>query len=179
MADDAIRHLLFKQAGFPPHEDTGEQYDCSQARIDDYQKYNDRNRRPLTDFAEAAQDLKAFFDRPLTGAIREAFQRLRTARQQVRWGRDIILKALHDLDLSFFDSRLRGNVIVCWANDETIIERFNKDKEVEEDRTFYGLMLPDGEGQCLVYLNFETILDTLMTEESYAHMWQTMFHELV
>jgi len=44
MADDAIRHLLFKQAGFPPHEDTGEQYDCSQARIDDYQKYNDRNR---------------------------------------------------------------------------------------------------------------------------------------
>ncbi len=179
MADDKIRHLLFELARFLPREDGVEEYDCSQAHIDDYQRYNDRNRKPLKDFAEAAQDLKAFFDRPLTRAIREAFQRLRTARQKARWTPHIILKALHDLDLSFFDSRLRGNVIVSWANDETIIERFNRDKEVGEDWTIYGLMLPDGEGRCLVYLNFETILDTLMTEESYAHMWQTMFHELV
>lgn len=37
--------------------------------------------------------------------------------EEYEYGPDIIVKAFADLDLVFFDGRLRGNVCVQWATD--------------------------------------------------------------
>lgn len=174
MDDSIIRNLLFRQAEAPVRVDTGEQYDCSQAQIDEFLEHNNQNKVAARSLGQATRELSIFLRKPPTKRNRIVAQRLKDARHRIRWGPDIMGKVLSDLDALYFDNCLHGNVIFHWIHDEAL-------QCTEDGKHHSALGRTDsyGGGQCMVYLNIEMILNTLMIEGTHALMWETMLHELV
>ena len=91
-----------------------------------------------------------------------------------------MIKALADLDIAFFDGRLKGSVVAVWATETEIVERGNGGLKPAE--RFMGLCQPlapeeeQGQQRCKVWLNSDSIFDV---PDPRLQMWQTMFHELV
>ena len=86
------------------------------------------------------------------------------------------IKALHDID-TFFNSRLRGNIVIRWSNTEEIalVGSLRNKKEVSGE--CFGLSSPKEDlRQTTVYLNAEMILSQPTACEE---MWQIVFHELM
>ena len=80
--------------------------------------------RPLLTKAQATQILFNFLT-PLENASKtqkEALNRLNTAAHHPAWDPSLVIKALPDLDVAFFDGRLKGNVVAVWATEGEIVE---------------------------------------------------------
>lgn len=92
-----------------------------------------------------------------------------------------MIKAFADIDVAFFDGRLRGNVVAVWASEEDILEKGCGEGKPERG-CFMGLCQPiapeenEGEPRCRVWLNSDAIFDA---PDPRLQMWQTMLHELV
>ena len=87
------------------------------------------------------------------------------------------IKALHDIDTAFFNSRLRGNIVVRWSNTEEIAEVGSLQNKKEASGECFGLSCPEEDlRQTTVYLNAEMIFSQPTACEE---MWQIVFHELM
>ena len=152
---------------------SGTPYDCTQADIDAFCKppRNVRSSRFLP--AEVSiQTLTSFLSQQTpTPDVCDALARLRLAVWDPDWGPDIIIKALRDIDIDFFNSRLRGNVKVHWCDSSNEIMRKHL------PHIPLGLRSPgERKGQCTVFLNADMIF---ANRNPCKQMWRTILHELV
>lgn len=100
-------------------------------------------------------------------------------------------KALWDIDVAFFDGRLRGNVVVAWGDQRQIEEEGYAEKMEKPEVGFLGLCQPiedddgdvDDEGDrggqqqpCKIWLNLDTIF---RAPDPRLVMWETVLHDLV
>lgn len=146
-----------------------------------YQEFRSVARPQLIE-AEATQVLVEFLKprEHLHKAQEEALNRLNAAPRHLEWDPSLVIKALADLDIAFFDGRLRGNVIAVWATEEEILEKECKGRKPE--RVFTGLCQTlepgenEGEQRCKVWLISDQIF---VAPHPRLQMWETMFHELV
>ena len=180
--NDSTRQRLREQTKEPVSWHTGAHYDHPHGDLNDYQEFRSVPRAQLTK-AEATQVLADFLT-PLTDiapAQKEALNRLDSAARHPAWDPSLAIKALADLDVAFFDGRLRGNVVAAWATESEILERGCRDGQTP-DRAFSGLCQPlepegnGGERRCKVWLNSDKIFDA---PDPRLQMWETLFHELV
>jgi hypothetical protein len=180
LLNDAIHAIeidnLHYQAQLPVEANKGTPYACSQSDIDDFQHCTRVSQEGFVNKITAVQMLEDFLDplRQPSHEVLEALMRLRTARWHPNWGPDIIIKAANDLDIAFFDGRLRGSMAVCWSHTWSVPANLHAcvDKR-------YGMMWPGlgpELGMCLVHLYADQILCTANPCEQ---MWQTMLHEMI
>jgi hypothetical protein len=161
----------------PVYANNGTPYLCSQEDIDDYQDFSGHSDVPLLSLAESTWQLTSFLMAEPSDDIEGALSRLRQARWNSIWGPGIISKALHDIDIAFFNSCLRGNVIVRWSNTEEIARVGSLRSKSDMSGRYLGLSCPEEDlRQATVYLNAETIFSRPTACEE---MWQTVFHELM
>ncbi|KAL2047189.1 hypothetical protein N7G274_001208 [Stereocaulon virgatum] len=170
-----IDNLLY-QAQLPVEANKGTPYPCSQSDIDEFQHCARGNQEGVADKTVAVQMLEDFLDplRQPSHAVLEALMRLRAARWNPNWGLDIIIKAAKDLDIAFFDGRLRGSVAIRWSLTWSVPANL---RACVFKR--YGMMWPGlgpELGMCLVHLYADEILCTANPCEQ---MWQTMLHEMI
>ena len=167
---------LHYQAQLPVEANKGTPYACSQSDIDEFQHCTTGNQEGVVSKTAAVGMLEDFLDplRQPSHEVLEALMRLRTARWNPNWGPDVIIKAAKDLDLAFFDGRLRGSVAVRWSHTWSVPANlygcvFKR----------YGVMWPGVGpelGLCLVHLYADQILYAANPCEQ---MWQTMLHEMI
>ena len=94
--------------------------------------------------------------------------------EENRYGPDLIVKAFADLDLVFFNGKLRGNVCVQWMSDE-----YFRKWQVPSGAWGFTVTPQPGEcGQCRVKLNAKTILLDPSTDTPFKTMFGTMLHEM-
>ena len=151
----------------------GTPYDCSQADIDAFHTFARTVRSTkFLPAEESIQMLTSFLTQQnSTADICDALARLRLAAWDPNWGPDVIIKALCDIDIAFFNSRLRGHVKVYWCNSS------NEHIRRRLPQVPRGLMSPgEREGQCTVFLNADTIF---AKRNPCKQMWRTTLHELV
>lgn len=158
----------------PAQAHAGTLYACTQSEIDDYQHFDGREVIQFMTLERATLQLVDFLnpERPILPHIYAALIRLRYARWDSKGGPDIILKVLHDMDIAFFNSRLRGKVVVRWSNTEDITVQM---EDVDATHV-WGLTSYCGGGRCSVFLNADTIL---ASPNPCREAWQTLFHELL
>lgn len=179
--NDSARQRLREQTKEPVSWDIGAQYDHPHGDLNDYQEFRSVARAQLTK-AQATQLLVDFLTplEQLHTAQKEALNRLDAAARHSKWDPSLMIKALADLDIAFFDGRLKGNVIVMWATEREILERVCDGQNPEKG--FTGLCQPlrpdenEGEQRCKVWLNSDKIFNA---PDPRLQMWETMFHELV
>ena len=172
LSNAEIKHR-YNRATYPVKAAGGTPYGCTQADIDTFCKAprNVRSTRFLP--AEVSiQILTSFLSQQTpTPDVCDARARLRLAAWNPDWGPDIIIKALRDIDIAFFNSRLRGNVKVHWCNSSEEIMRKHL------PRIPLGLSISgEREGQSTVFLNADLIF---AKRNPCKQMWRTTLHELV
>lgn len=176
-----VSQHMYKQAFEPVNAKSGTHYLCSQSDITFHhcEKFPHPNKGPFVSAIEATSEIVrhnketrkvpplelAAIDR-LIDAILDA--------EDNGYGPDIIIKAFVDLDLVFFDGRLRGNVCVQWASDE-----YFQKWQVAPGAWGFTVRPQRGEmGQCRVYLNAKTILLDPSTDSPFKTMFGTLLHEM-
>ncbi len=172
LSREDIKHLC-SQTVYSIKAASGTPYDCTQADIDAFHKFARKVKNTTFLPVEASiQKLTSFLTQQQpTPEICNALARLRLAAWDPRWGPDVIIKALQDIDTVFFNSRLRGNVKVHWCNSN------NESIRGHLPRVPRGLMSPgERKGQCTVFLNADTIF---AKQNPCKQMWRTTLHELV
>ena len=174
---DKDRTRLRYETILPVYANNGTPYFCSQEDIDDYQGFSGHLDVPFLSLAESTRQLTSFLMAEPSDDIKGALSRLRQARWNSIWGPGIILKALHDIDIAFFNSCLRGKVIVRWSNTEEIARVGSLRNKSDMSGRYLGLCCPEEDlRQATVYLNAETIF---CRPTACEEMWQTIFHELM
>ena len=179
--NDSNRQRLRDQTKEPVSWDTGAEYDHPHGNLNDYETFQS-SAFPQLSKAEATQILANFLTplQPLPASQKVALNRLDAAARHPDWDPSLVIKGLADLDIAFFDGRLKGSVVAVWATEREIVEEVVKG--VSHRRGFMGLCQPlapeDNEGQqrCKIWLNSDSIFDV---PDPRLQMWQTMFHELV
>ena len=176
-----VSQQMYRQAFEPFSADGGTVYPCSQSEIDFHHrgKFLHRNEGSYVSAIEATSEIvrhnketrnvppleSAAIDR-LIDAILDA--------EEYGYCPDMIVKAFADLDLVFFNGRLRGNVCVQWASDE-----YFQQWHVPPGAWGFTVRPQPGElGQCRVKLNAKTILLDPSTDTSFKTMVGTMLHEM-
>ena len=172
LSREDITHLC-NQTVYSVKVANGTPYDCTQADVDAFCGFAHKVKSTTFLPAEASiRNLTSFLTQQQpTPDICNALARLRLAAWDPYWGPDVIIKALQDIDIAFFNSRLRGNVKVHWcnSNNETIRRHL--------PRAPRGLMSPgEVKGQCTILLNADMIF---AKQNPCKQMWRTTLHELV
>lgn len=176
-----ISQEMYKQAFKPVCADGGTRYLCSQSEIDFHHRgrFLHRNKGPLVSAIEATSEIVSHNKEtrkvppPETAAINRLIDAILDA-EEYGYGPDIIVKAFADLDLVFFDRKLRGSVCVQWASDEY----FQKWQVPPGAWGFTVRPLPGESGQCRIKLNAKTILLDPSTDTPFKTMFGTMLHEM-
>ena len=179
--NDSTRQRLRDQTKEPVSWDTGAEYDHPHSDLNDYQTFRS-SAFPQLSKAEATQLLANFLTplHPLPASQKAALNRLDAAARHPNWDPSLVIKALADLEIAFFDGRLKGSVVAIWATEKEIVERVING--VEHRSGFMGLCQPlapeehEGQQWCKIWLNSDSIFDV---PDPRLQMWQTMFHELV
>ena len=179
--NDSTRQRLREQTEEPISWDTGAEYDHPHSDLNDYQTFRS-SAFPQLSKAEATQILADFLTplHPLPASQKGALNRLDAAARHPNWDPSLVIKALADLDIAFFDGRLKGSVVAVWATEREIVEEVLKD--IKYRSGFKGLCQPlapmenEGQQRCKIWLNSDSIFDV---PDPRLQMWQTMFHELV
>lgn len=179
--NDSTRQRLKAQTEAPVSWTTGVPYDQPHGDLSDYQVFRPRARATLTK-AKATQLLVDFLTpiQPLHESQKAALTRLNGATNKADWDPSLVIKALGDLDVAFFDGWLRGNLIAVWATEEKIVEQVYDGKKPVGN--FAGLCQTldrrenEGEQRCKVWLNSDVIFDV---PDPRLKMWEVIFHELV
>ena len=171
----------YREAFEPFHADGGTPYPCSQGEINFHRrgKFLHPNKGPFVGAIEATFEIVWHNKETRKVPPREsaAIDRLIEAildAEENGYGPDIIVKAFADLDLVFFDGRLRGNVCVQWASDEY----FQKWHVPAGAWGFTVRPQPGESGQCRMKLNAKTILLDPSTDTPFKTMFGTMLHEM-
>ena len=176
-----VSQHMYKQAFEPVDADSGTQYLCSQSELNFHHRgrFPHPNKGPFVSAIEATSEIvrhnketrkiphleSAAIDR-LIDAILDA--------EDKGYDPDIIIKAFADVDLVFFNGRLRGNVCVQWASDE-----YFQKWQVPPGTWGFTVVPQRGEmGQCRMYLNAKTILLDPSTDTSFKTMFGTLLHEM-
>ena len=100
----------------------------------------------------------------------KALSRLRNAMRARNWGPDVVMKAIHDIDTAFFNSRLRGKIVVNWS-DAGELRKVGRDMA-----DVWGCTTGDTHRRCTVFLNADQLF---AAPDIFQRIWQTLFHELV
>ena len=175
-----IQHM-FKQAFEPVDADSGTQYPCSRSEINFHQRgrFSRPNKGPFVSAIEATSEVVRHnretrkIPPPELVAIDRLIDGILDA-EDTGYGPDIIIKAFADLDLVFFNRRLRGNVCVQWASDE-----YFQKWQVPSGTWGFTVRPQCGEmGQCRIYLNAKTILLDPSTDTPFKTMFGTLLHEM-
>ena len=172
---------MYKEAFGAFYAHTGTEYPCSQSEINFHHrgKFYHPNEGPFVSAIEATAEIIRHNkeSRKIPHLELAAVDRLIDAildAEDKGYGPDIIIKAFADLDLVFFDGRLRGNVCVQWASDEY----FQKWRVPPGTWGFTVRPQPGEKGQCRVYLNAKTILLDPSTDIPFKTMFGTLLHEM-
>ena len=164
LLDQRARHRLIQIAKYPVNTSSGSRYPCKQSHIDYYQHL----RLPSPDrFSSPAAVFSAFGwyskKKPDTIAL-EAFSRLRHAMRSLDVEPDLMIKAMYDIDSTFFNFALCGKVTVHWSR--------NRGKV----RDILGYTTSRQGGGAEVCLNVDLIY---VLPDPSDGTWETLFHELV
>ena len=159
--DQKVCQHLYQQAFEQFHADSGTQYPCSQSDINFHhrERFPHPNKGPFVSAIEATSEIIRHNKEASKIQLHElaAIDRLIDAildAEDNGYGPDIIIKAFADLDLVFFNGRLRGNACVQWASDE-----YFQKWQVPPGTWGFTVRPKRGEmGQCRIYLNAKTIL---------------------
>lgn len=153
-----VSQQMYKEAFKPFYAHSGTQYPCSQSEIDFHHrgKFPHPNEGPFVSAMEATSEIVCHNKEtrkvpPLESAVINRLIDAILDAEQYGYGPDIIVKVFADLDLVFFDGRLRGNVVRPQLGES---------------------------GQCRVKLNAKTILLNLSTDTPFKTMFGTMLHEM-
>lgn len=123
-------------------------------------------------------DLESFLD-PYTSfdpTVQAAIVRLRTGLKINDWKPDIVLKAFYDLDIVFFNGKLRGQTTVTWRCVPWWNERYG---HRDGYRVAQGQAEYLGHGKAAIYLNaWGVFLDPSILDPKVL-MWQVLLHEMV
>ena len=179
--DQKVSQHLYKQAFEPFDAGSGTRYSCSQSDINFHHRgrFPHPNKGPFVSAIEATSEIVRHNKetRKLPPHELAAIDRLIDAildAEDQGYGPDIIIKAFADLDLVFFNGRLRGNVCVQWASDEF----FQKWQVPPGTWGFTVRPKRDEMRQCRLYLNAKTILLDPSTDTSFKTMFGTLLHEM-
>lgn len=163
------------------HADGGTSYPCSQSEIDFHHRgtFLHPNNGPFVSAIEATSEIvrhnretRKVPPRELA-AIDKLIEAILDAEENA-YGPDIIVKAFADLDLVFFDERLRGNVCVQWESEEY----FRQWRVPAGAWGFTVTPQPGESGQCRMKLSAKTILLDLSNDTPFKTMFGTMLHEM-
>ena len=162
--------------------DYGSVYPCSQSDLDFHRRgqFPSKNKGPFVSLLEATTEVMVQNDarrRPSTAEI-YAISNLGNVvgDRTFRCHPDLVIKVFNDLDTVFFGGRLRGNVIVSWANSMECAE-------IERDvGKFYGCTesrSPEEKGQARISLNARKMfLENFQDENPLRAMFCTLLHEV-
>ena len=172
---------MYRAAFEPIRADGGTPYPCGQSEIDFHRrgKVSSPNKGPFVSAIDATMEVVQHNNetRKVPPLELAAIDRLIDAildAEEYGYGPDIIVKAFADLDLVFFNGRLRGNVCAEWASDE-YFQRWR----VPSGAWGFTVKPHHGEsGQCRVKLNAKTILLDPSTDLAFKTMFGTMLHEM-
>ena len=179
--NDSTRQDLRNQTKKPVSWDTGAEYDHPRSNLNDYQIFRSAALSQLSK-AEETQILAKYLTplHLLPASQKGALDRLEAAARHPDWDPSLVIKALADLDIAFFDGRLKGSVVAVWTTERGTVEKGTDG--VKHRGGFMGLCEPlapeesEGRQRCKVWLNSDSIFDV---PDPRLQMWQTMFHELV
>ena len=163
------------------HTNRGTQYLCSQSQLDFHHrgKFLHPNKGPFVSAIAATSEIVWHNKEtrnipPLeTAAINRLIDAILDV-EEYGYSPDLIVKAFADLDLVFFNGKLRGNVCVQWASDEY----FQRWKVPAGTWGFTVRPQPGEVGQCRIKLNARTILVDPSTDTPFKTMFGTMLHEM-
>ncbi len=182
--DDNERQRLRDQTKEPVSWDTGAVYGHPRGDVNDYQVFRSDQ---LTMYqpvekAEATEVLAKFLTptEPLPPDQTSALSRLKAAANNPQWDPSLVIKALADLDIAFFNGRLERHVIAAWATETEMVEKGNGGRKPKHCATGLCQLLDpeknEGKQRCKVWLNSDAIFDM---PDPRRVMWETLFHELV
>ena len=172
---------MYQEAFETFHTNRGTRYHCSQTQLDFHHrgKFLHLNKGPYVSAIEATSEIvwhnKETRDIPPleTAAIDRLIDAILDAEEH-EYSPDLIVKAFADLDLVFFNGKLRDNVCVQWASDE-----YFQQWEVPAGTWGFTVRPQPGEaGQCRIKLNAKTILVDQSTDTPFKTMFGTMLHEM-
>ena len=169
---------MYRQAFEQVNADSGTQYPCSQSEINFHHRgrFPHPNKGPFVSASEATSEIVRHNQetRKIPPLELAAIDRLIDAildAEDKGYEPDIIIKAFADLDLVFFNRRLRGSVCVQWASDE-----YFQKWQVPPGTWGFTVRPQRGEmGQCL---NAKTILLDPSTDTPFKTMFGTLLHEM-
>ncbi|MCJ1267876.1 hypothetical protein MMC22_007762 [Lobaria immixta] len=94
----------------------GTPYPCNQHDLDRCDFGSDRPPHSLQTQDHATTYLEHFLDpnAPISSTVQAAMVRLQAALRIHDWKPDLIIKAFNDLDIVFFDGKLRGRTTIHW-----------------------------------------------------------------
>ena len=186
---DEIREKLFEQAFEDVLVNTGTPYPCTQTDIENLIGNSppsrlDVIRMPTMSIEEATKKLEKHLENttPKTEAFYESLNRLRglLALKEGDCGPDLVVKSFHDWDQVIFRGKLKGRVIIRWA-------------ECEEDCDYVGCHYPRGEPFFYRWSEIEFNANAIFEEEykysfdpekdaiygPFGAMTSTLLHEMV
>ena len=173
---------LYQSSSDKFYADYGSLYPCSQSELDFHRQgwFSSKNRGPFVSLLEAVEEVMVQNDerrRPPIAEI-DAISNLANVvgDRTYRYHPDLVIKAFNDLDTVFFGGRLRGNVLVSWANSMECAE-------IERDiGKFFGCtesISPEEKGQARISLNARGIfLENFEDENPLRAMFCTLLHEV-
>ena len=179
--EQKIGQDVYQEAFKPFHTHKGTQYHCSQSQLDFHHrgKFPHPNKGPFVSAIDATSEIVWHnketrnipnFEKAAIGRLIDAI----LDAEEYGYSPDIIVKAFADLDLVFFNGKLRGNVCVQWASDEY----FQSWKVPIGTWGFTVRPQPGEVGQCRIKLNAKTILLDPSTDTPFKTMFGTMLHEM-
>lgn len=174
---------LYQSSSDKFYPEYGSCYPCSQSELDFHRRgrFSRKNSGPFVSILEATEEVMVQNDerRRPSFAEDDAISNLANVvhDRTYRYHPDIVIKAFDDLDTVFFGGRLRGNVLVSWANSAECAEI---EREIGE--FFFGCTqcsYPEEKGQARILLNARAMfLENFEDENPLRAMFCTLLHEV-
>lgn len=164
--DHAFSRLV-RHAEYSVDAHSESRYPGRQRDIDDYEYCSRRPRGYYYD----SEAVVSKFTRELTHSpcskVRESLYRLQEAIDNLHWGPDIFIKAMHDIDEAGFLGALRGRVAVRSIIDQIMIRL--------SGQSCFGLTEMEGEGFSRINVNPTKMF--LESSDPHWQMWKVGIHE--
>ena len=166
--DHQERQRLVELAQCKVEVDTGTYYPCKQRRIDGWNHFFHRWRGHDHRPEQTAEHFTMRILKEPNSTQIDAMARLRNGVRERHWEPDIVIKAMHDIDVAFFNGKLKGKVIVRWTGPNEEVPGV--------PTTAAGSTAYHGDGLASIILNSRNILER---PDSKMQMWTTLIHEAV
>lgn len=153
----------------------GTPYPCTQSDLDDLAILPNNAPHRFRWSERATLELERILapNASISIEVQDAVARLREALNIDDWTPDIVIKAFHDLDLVFFDGKLRGVTTIDWQSARWWNEEI---KSIYGYRFCFGQAVYLGNRKTAIHLNAWGIL--LDTTDAKVAMWAVVLHEM-